>query len=599
MARRLFVDLGTAAQEWALGLALAALGCGGGDPRPTAVAGGAPAPEGRAPAPAAALPWLVDVRAASGVDFVHQSGGRGDWVLTEIMGGGAALFDADGDGHLDLLLLQGGADPGAEATLAAGTGHRLYLGDGALGFRDVTPGSGLEGMRGYAMCPAIGDVDGDGRVDIYLAQRGQDVLLLNRGGGRFEDVSSAWGLRVGGWSSAAAFADLDRDGDLDVFVVRYMDLNPGLECRDGAGRRTYCPPKSGDPVHDVLLMNEGGRFVERSQECGISTRAGAGLGVVVQDLTSDGVADIYVTNDGYENHLWVRRADGTWRDEGLARGAALNQAGLAEASMGIIAEDLDGDLALDLFMTHLKDETHTLYRGRSGNYMDETGRRGLAMATKPGTGFGIAAIDLELDGDLDLLVAQGRVSVGAVAAGCALPEPWDSLAEPNLLLLNDGQGVFAARAELAPDLTSPVTIDRAIASGDLDEDGDVDLVVTRIEGPPLVLRNDAPRAGTWVRVDPREARGAATALGALVYVTPTAEAAGGARVGVTHVRPVRASDGYLTSRDPRPTFGLARGVARDVSHVDVEVLWPDGTRETFPGLATGATHVVVRGEGGR
>jgi hypothetical protein len=534
---------------------------------------------------------MIDVRAASGIDFVQASGAAGDWILPEIMGGGVALFDADGDGRLDLLLLQGGAESGSMVSAQAGGGHRLYLfeapraADGALRFRDATEGSGLAGLRGYAMGVATGDVDGDGRVDLYIAQHGEDVLLMNRGGGRFEDVSSAWGLAVGGWSSAATFADLDRDGDLDVFVVRYIVLDPGLECRDGAGRRTYCPPDSGDPVHDVLLLNEGGRFVDVTRAVGISTRAGAGLGVVVQDLTGDGVADVYVANDGDENHLWVRRADGVWRDEGLVRGAALNANGVAEASMGVIAEDLDGDLAVDLFMTHLKDETHTLYRGRNGTFVDETGKRGLVVPTKPGTGFGVAAFDLELDGDLDLAVAQGRVSVGALHAGATLPAPWDSLAEPNLLLLNDGRGFFEARVDVAPDFTGAVTIDRGVASGDLDDDGDIDLVVTRIEGPPLILRNDAPRVGTYVRIDPRTSANGATALGALVVVD-----AG----GMLSTRAVRASDGYLTSRDPRVTLA----VPQSCTTVDVEVVWVDGQRERFVGLAVGRSHVVVRGTGG-
>ena len=361
---------------------------------------------------------------------MHTSGSSGAWVLTEIMGGGAALFDADGDGHLDLLLLQGGADPASPLTPQAGSGHRLYLGDGALGFRDVTPGSGLEGLVGYAMGAAVGDYDGDGRVDLFFTQRGTTALLRNEGSGRFVDVTRAAGAAVDGWSSAAAFADLDGDGDLDLWVVRYLELDPALVCRDGAGRRTYCPPDSGPPVHDVVLRNDGGTFVDVTASVGLAARSGAGLGVVVEDLTGDGLADVYVANDGDENHLWVRPSGGAaltiaWREEGLARGAALNANGMAEASMGVVAEDFDGDLVPDLFMAHLTGEQHTLYRGRSGSFVDETGRRGLAAVTKPGTGFGVAALDIEADGDLDLFIAHGRVSIGPRVAGVQLAPPWD------------------------------------------------------------------------------------------------------------------------------------------------------------------------------
>ncbi len=571
------------AAAWTLPAApLVLSACGGApstEPPDHGAAGGGPGP---------ARVALADGTEASGLDFVHVAGAEGAWALTEIMGGGGALVDVDGDGDLDVVLLAGAERSSDPASPQSGSGHALFRNDGRGRFIRAASVPALEALRGYAMGIATGDVDGDGHVDLYVTQFGRDALLLGDGDGGFEDASEAFGAGTPGWSTSAAFVDFDADGDLDLYVTRYIELDPGQVCHDSVGRRTYCPPASGPAVHDVLLENVGGRFVASGDSSPFVAAARPGLGVVCDDFTGDGRPDIYVANDGQANQLWVRQDDGSWRDEAGLRAVALNHNGHAEASMGVIAEDFDGDGRVDLFMTHLQEETHTLYMARAtGMYRDRTGPAGLGVITRPATGFGVAAFDLELDGDLDLAIAQGRVRIGPVHARCGLEGVWGQLAEPNALLLGDRDGRF--RAAPASALTDPVTVDRCVLAGDLDGDGDVDLVMTRNEGAVQVLINGSKREGSWLCVDPRSTEAGATTLG--VRVTATSGRAPVAQTAVS--RTTRASDGYQSSRDPRVHLGLPGSP----ESVDVTLRWPDGTEESFSGLSTNAVHRLVRGAG--
>lgn len=515
-----------------------------------------------------AAPALLDRTADSGVDFVHEARATGELRLPEIMGGGVALFDADGDGDLDLYF-------------TSGARNRFYRQTEPFRFEDRTAASGL-GDEGYGMGIAVGDVDGDGDEDVYVTNHGPDRLYLNRGNGKFQDVTKKWGVDVDGWSTSAVFADHDADGDLDLFVTRYVVDDGKKRCTDAAGRPDYCSPKVFAPASDVLLVNEGAKLVDRSREAGIWSGAGAGLGVVACDWNDDGRPDFYVANDGYPNHLWTNKGDGTFRDDALLVGAAYNLHGAAEAGMGVVAADLDGDGAPDFFVTHLSQETNTYYRnlGEGRGFQDATGTSGLAAGSLAYTGFGTVAFDVEHDGDLDLAVANGRVTHGAPVKESALEAPWNRFAEPNLFFANDGKGKY--RALPLAELTTPQEISRALVAGDLDDDGDLDLVVANVEGPARLYENRHDKQGTFVRLDVRERE--RVAVGARVDVV-TGERTRRVEVG--------AGGGYLSSTDPRVHVGLGK-----VKRVDrFLVRWPDGTREVFAAAAAGGTVTLRRGEG--
>ncbi len=572
--------------------ALSIVGCGGSDdarPRatPTGEATVTEATDGGAA-------WFVDVTESLGLAFAHTSGGSGEMHIPEIMGAGAALVDLDGDGDLDAYLTNG--RPGITRAMsteelrafdpASGEArNRAYRQDPDGTFVDVTDESGL-GDPGYGMGVAAGDIDADGDVDLYVTNVGRDHLYRNRGDGTFEDVTEAAGVSVDGWSTSASFVDVDRDGDLDLYVCRYLDYDPSRACTEFTGRPDFCGPKSFPPVSDVLLRNEGdGTFTDVSASAGMTTVAGAGLGVVCEDLDRDGWVDIYVANDGDANQLWMNRRDGTFADEAMFQGVALNWHGVAEAGMGVLAADFDGDLNLDLFVTHLTRESNTLYRnlGATG-FEDVTARARLERPSVPFTGFGTAAIDLDLDGGLDLVILNGRV-LRQDAYPDAIPTGfWKDYAEPNLVHLNDGTGVFEdASARVGGRLTGDVEISRGLATGDVDGDGDLDLLVANVEGPARIFRNDAPPAGRWLRIR-AETRPGTLAIGSRVEI----------RAGDRQwVRTVNRGFSYLSSSDPVPHFGVGPRETVDA----LVVQWTDGYRERFPGGPTNVEITLIRGQG--
>jgi hypothetical protein len=527
-------------------------------------------------------PWLVDVTANSGLDFTYRSGASGKLYMPEIMGAGVAFLDYDGDGDLDIYATNGNASP-AIPIRGGDLGNRLYRNDDGR-FTDVTAESGL-GDTGYGMGVAVGDYDSDGDDDLYVTNFGDDRLYRNDDG-RFVDVTTQAGIVASGWSASAVWCDFDRDGRIDLYVTRYVAYRPDKKCRDSASRPAYCGPLEFPPVADLLFHNLGeGRFQDVSTSAGIAQVRAAGLGVVCADLDDDGWPDFYVANDAYANQLWVNRTDGTFVDRAVLLGAALNVHGQPEAGMGVVAADFDNDLRSDLFVTHLAAETNTYYKnlGEGRGFADTTGQVGLAASSMALTGFGAVAFDIELDGDLDLAVVNGRVKRTDPRADAWVDEPWSWFAEPNLFYVNEPGGLFRLAPVRTAQFVGPVEITRGLALGDYDGDGDQDLLVGNIESPLRLYRNDAPRSAGWIVLQLSDPTGDSDAIGAHV----TVEAG-----ETTQMRTVSRGDSYLSSGDTALHLGIGAAPSANVT-----VRWPDGSSEFFEGVAGDSRTVLIRGTG--
>jgi enediyne biosynthesis protein E4 len=544
---------------------------------------------GAAPSPSAAEPLFVESAAATGLAFTHVNGASGKYYLPELMGAGVALFDYDNDGDLDVFVVQSGAiDAGGSAPADC----RLFRNDlsvsadgrRALRFTDVTKQSGIS-VRGYGMGAAVGDYDNDGYQDLFVTAFGATTLLHNNGNGTFTDVTKQAGVSDTLWSTSAAFVDYDRDGFLDLFVARYVDFTPAANklCTDPVGARDYCGPRQYRPVPDRLYRNDGhGRFVEVTERAGINKVDGAGLGVAVGDYNGDGWLDLYVANDATPNQLWINRHDGTFVDTGLISGSALSIAGNPEGSMGIASGDFDLDGDEDLFVTNIAGETSVLYvNDGHGNFEDARARVGLGRLTAAFTGFGTDWIDYDNDGWPDLFVANGAVNI--VESQRGQPSPFRMR---NQLFHNlSGKRFEESSAAAGPAFARP-EISRGAAFGDIDNDGDVDIVVTNNNGPVRLLLNQAATTSHWLQVRLDQRPGNRFGIGAWVGVE---------RAGLpTLWRRVRTDGSYLSASDVRVHVGL--GSSSAVTAIVVQ--WPDGQRERWTGI-TGDRLVTLRRGTGR
>jgi enediyne biosynthesis protein E4 len=533
----------------------------------------------------ASVPPFVDVTEQSGLDFVHVNGARGQLLLPEVIGSGGALFDFDNDGDLDLFLVQGAATDksGGSAT------SRLFRNDTGRGdvrtfhFTDVTERSG-GGVIGSGMGVAAGDFDNDGWIDLYVTALGSNHLLRNNGDGTFTDVTAKTRTDDPRWSTSATFFDYDNDGRLDLYVANYVRFSAGMkrECYSAASARDYCNPVVYDPVPDSLFHNEGnGTFTDVSARAGIARAAARGLGVLAADVNGDGWTDLYVANDGDQNQLWINKnGSGAFEDDALLRGVAVDRMGRAQGSMGIDAADVDADGDDDLFVTNLDNEANTFYRNQGrGVFEDRTSEAGLFRLGF--TGFGTRFVDYDNDGWLDLIVINGAVrQLGSqVRAGDPYP-----LRQRSALFHSERGRRFVDVTEAAGDAFAPLQVGRGLLAGDLDNDGDIDLVMVNNNGPARVLRNDAGSRRHWLGVRVVDARYRRDAMQARVQL-----ASGDGR---QVVRRVHTDGSYCSSSDPRIVFGLADNASAQT----VRIEWPGGGAEEFRNLAVDRYWLLERGK---
>lgn len=492
-----------------------------------------------------------EVSAAWGLDFRHNAGFSGRMYMVETMAGGVVLFDYDGDGDDDAFFIDGGVLPGYEGPTPRSRLFRNDSSQGAIRFVDVTDATGIE-FRAYGTGGTAGDIDGDGDPDLYVTAFGRNELFLNLGDGSFRAAGGERGVDEPSWSASAAFADIDLDGDLDLYVTNYTDFSLGNHkvcgvagSRDrnqaDGGAHGYCHPDMYNGLPDRLFRNDGrGFFVDATAESGLAGAAEAGLGVVVGDLDGDRWPDIYVANDKDPNLLFRNQGSGVFDDESLLSGTAHDRNGNAEAGMGVDLADLDGDGRQDLFVTNFALETNAFYRAAgSGVFIDRRFPSGLAQPSLYRLAFGINALDADLDGDLDLFVANGHIQPEAARIGEV-----GAYEQPNQLFENLGGGRFRERLDAGLDA---VRTSRGSAVSDLDLDGDLDIVVVNSNQPSEVYENRT--SGNWLALEPSSrGRAGPESIGAKVVLVT------GER---RQLRETRAGSSYLSQSTLAAFFGLA------------------------------------------
>ena len=543
---------------------------------------GAPARKPASPAPQSPSPVsFTDITAQTGITFRHAASPTSQKYLPETMGGGVALFDYDNDGRLDLFFTNGARlqDPMPKGARPDKTEprfwNRLYHQKPDGTFEDVTERAGLRG-EGYSMGAAAGDFDGDGFVDLYVTGLGGATLYRNRGDGTFEDVTLKTKTTAPGWSTSAGWFDYDRDGRLDLFVARYMDWDferGALYC--GTPQvRAYCHPDNFKGAAPLLFHQKpDGTFEEVSEKAGVADSTGKSLGVAFADFDNDGLTDIFVANDNARQFLFRNKGDGTFEDVALLAGVGYDENGKQFAGMGVDAADYDNDGYVDVFVTALSNETYPLYRNNGDlTFTYATSAAGVSLITIPFSGWGTRFADFDNDGLRDIFVAQGHVldTIEKTTGYLAYKEP-------PLLMRNTGKGFV--NVSTSAGLTMALAA-RGAAFGDLDNDGDTDVVLGQTDGPPVVLRNNGTK-NHWLGLSLVAAKGNRQALGARVTVTDSA--------GGKQIFDVSAAGSYLSSNDPRLIVGL--GTRPGVR--TVEVRWPDG-RNQVVNAPTVDSYLTVR-----
>ncbi len=524
---------------------------------------------------------FVDVAEASGITFKHVNGESGRLYYLETMGSGAAFFDYDNDGDLDLYIVNSAPLPGFVTAMPPT--NVLYRNDGDSGFTDVTAEAGV-GHLGYGMGCGTADYDNDGDPDLYVTNFGVNVLYRNNADGTFTDVTINAGVgNSDRWSSSCAFVDYDQDGNLDLYVVNYLDYDivEDGEWYDTNGRRIYSNPRVYEGVSDTLYRNRGdGTFTDVTQRAGVYNDTGKGLGVTCGDYDNDGRIDIYVANDTTPNFLYRNMGDGTFMDLGVIAGVAYNEDGVAEGGMGVDFGDYNNDGFLDIFVTNFSRETNTLYRNSSnGIFTDFTYIAHLGDPSFLKLGFGTKFFDTDNDGDLDLFVANGHVYSTVESQSDTL-----EYAQTDQLFLNMKESPFLDVSEGSGTYFSMKRISRGATFGDYDNDGDTDIFLVNLNQKAVLLRNDGGNRNNWLKIKTVGVKSNRDGIGARIEVVTRSH---------TQIREVQAGSSYLSGHDLRLIFGLgAEAEAKEVT-----VTWPSGLEQTLADVEANQFLIITEGVG--
>ncbi len=511
---------------------------------------------------------FVDITDEAGIDFRHVNAATGQKYLIETMGPGCAFLDYDGDGYLDIYLVNGAPLPGFQSEVPPA--NALYRNNHDGTFSDVTGEAGVQGP-GYGMGAAAGDYNNDGFPDLYVTNYGSSLLYRNNGDGTFSETAEAAGVNNSAWGTSAAFFDYDNDGWLDLYVANYLDfrLENNTYCGVRSKYRSYCHPDEFDGVPDVLYHNNGdGTFSEVSQLAGIADPAGKGLGVVAADFNQDGYQDVYVANDAVPNFLYINRGDGTFEEIGTLAGAAYSSDGKAQSGMGTAVGDYNGDGYIDILVTNLSNEGHTLYRreGEDFFFRDVTFPSGVGRPSLLLTGWGAGFFDYDNDGDEDILVANGHVMDNIELLNSSL-----TYLQPALLLENQ-TGKYVDVSSNSGAALSTLRAGRGLALGDIDNDGDIDVLMCSCNQRAVLLRNDGGSRNHWLTIKATGRASNRDGIGVKVRLTVG---------GKSQSKEMVAGGSYLSSNDRSLHFGL--GPNRVVEQIEIQ--WPSGKSQVLEEIA--------------
>jgi hypothetical protein len=512
---------------------------------------------------------FTDVTDKAGIHFVHNSGRAGKKWLPETMGSGCAFFDADGDGWLDVLLVNGKDwTPRGRRTTAA-----LYRNNHDGTFTDITRASGLD-IEIYGLGVAIGDYDNDGRDDVYITALGGDHLFHNEGAGHFRDVTKESGIQNAAFSAGAAWLDYDRDGKLDLFVANYVQWTAAgdLRCSLDGSTKSYCTPESYKGTAPKLFHNlGGGKWEDATEKAGLKDATNKALGVVVFDYNNDGWPDLFISNDTQPNKLYRNLHDGRFKEEGVSAGVAFGEDGVARGAMGVDAGDYDRSGRAHLIVGNFSNQMLGLYHNEgNGLFVDEAPRSTVGRASLLTLTFGLFFFDYDLDGLPDIFAANGHIEeeIGRV-------QPKVQYQELPILLHNAGKGKFDQVMAFGRPIVA-----RGAAYGDYDRDGDLDVLVTTNNGPAYLYRNDGGNRNHWLQLKLEGTKSNRSAIGAVARVT----SAGG-----TQWQTVHSGSSYCSASDLALTFGLGK----DAAATSIEIEWPSGGKQKLSNIPANQ-HLVIK-----